>query len=86
MENMWIYPEKFHWIFMGFNFIVEAAIRMSSINDTWSDRIRAGKSVACKMILNFSKVKSFVRDSRKSHDVSTHWSMQAGFFVICGTL
>ena len=22
MKNMWIYHEKFHWIFMGFNFIV----------------------------------------------------------------
>ena len=52
-------------------------MRMSSINDTGSDRVRAGKSVACKMILNFSKLKSFVRDCKKSHDVSTHWSMQA---------
>ena len=26
-------------------------MRMSSINDTGSDRVRAGKSVACKMIL-----------------------------------
>ena len=22
MKNMWIYHGKFHWIFMGFNFIV----------------------------------------------------------------
>ena len=52
-------------------------MRISSINDTGSDRVRASKSVACKMILNFSKLKSFVRDCKKSHDVSSHWSMQA---------
>ena len=28
MKNMWIYHEKFHWIFMGFNFIVIQGIKV----------------------------------------------------------
>ena len=29
VKNMWNYHEKFHWIFMGFNFIVRAACKIS---------------------------------------------------------
>lgn len=49
-------------------------MRMSSINDTGSDRLRAGKSVACKMILTSPNL-SLSLEIVKNHDVSTHWSM-----------
>ena len=52
-------------------------MRMSSINDTGSDRVRAGKSVACKMILTSPNLSLSLEIVKKSHDVSTHWSMQA---------
>ena len=34
MKNMWIYHEKFHWIFMGFNFVVKSPFSWPKKTDT----------------------------------------------------